>query len=213
MPKAYEGTRVRTDFLVIGSGIAGLAFALKAAEHGRVTVISKAAVEETNTRYAQGGIAAAVHSADSAEKHVQDTLRAGAGLCNEATVRMVVAEAPRAIRDLVEWGARFDRKPDGSYDLAREGGHSEHRVLHYRDSTGLEIQEALTARARSHPNIRLMEHHFAIDLLTQHQLGREVRHTDTDIECYGAYALDLRTLVIRTILSRVTLLATGGTGN
>ncbi len=213
MSREYHGTRIRTDFLVIGSGIAGLSFALKAAEHGRVMVITKAAVEETNTRYAQGGIAAAIHRADSAEKHVQDTLKAGAGLCNEAVVRMVVAEAPKAIRDLIDWGARFDRHADGSFDLAREGGHSEHRVLHHKDSTGLEIQQTLTARARSHPNIQLMEHHFAIDLMTQHHMGREVRYSDSDIECYGAYVLDLRTLVIRTILSRVTLLATGGAGN
>lgn len=205
--------RIKTDFLVIGSGIAGLSFALKVAERGSVTVVTKADVEETNTHYAQGGIAAVIGQSDSSEKHVQDTLNAGAGLCSEAVVRMVVAEAPAAIRDLVRWGARFDRRPDGSFDLAREGGHSEHRVLHYKDSTGSELQHALTTSARNHPNIRLLEHQFAIDLLTQHHLGREVRRSDSDIECYGAYILDLHTLAIHTILARVTLLATGGAGH
>ena len=130
------------DFLVIGSGIAGLSFALKVAEHGSVCVISKTKLEHTNTSYAQGGIASVFAPTDNFEKHIQDTLTCGDGLCNEQIVRMVVSEAPSVIAQLVEWGTLFDRNTDGSFNLAREGGHSENRVLHHLDNSGFEIQRA-----------------------------------------------------------------------
>ncbi len=203
----------KVDFLVIGSGLAGLSYALKVADHGKVCLITKARLEETNTRYAQGGIAAVTYEPDNYEKHVKDTLIAGAGLCKEEVVRMVVSEAPEQIRQLISWGTHFDRESSGKYDLAREGGHSEHRILHYKDQTGEEIQRALSERVRAHKNIEILEEHFAIDLITQHHLGRLVKRYYRDIECYGAYVLDLSSHEIKKILSRVTLLATGGAGN
>ncbi|MDF1573637.1 MAG: L-aspartate oxidase [Bacteroidales bacterium] len=201
------------DFLVIGSGLGGLSFALKAANHGLVCLITKADLEETNTRYAQGGIAAVTYEPDSHEKHVQDTLIAGDYLCNEEVVRMVVREAPDQIRELIQWGAKFDKQSSGKYDLAREGGHSEHRILHHKDNTGQEIQRALSVQVRRHPNIDLLEKHFAVDLITQHHLGKLVKRHMTDIECYGAYVLNLETHKVLRILSRSTLLASGGAGN
>ena len=203
----------KVDFLVIGTGLAGLSYALKVADHGSVCLITKAHLEETNTRYAQGGIAAVTYEPDNYEKHVRDTLIAGAGLCNENVVRMVVREAPEQISQLISWGTHFDRESNGKYDLAREGGHSEHRILHYKDHTGEEIQRALSERVRAHKNIEILEENFAVDLITQHHLGRLVKRYYQDIECYGAYVLDLKTHEIIKILSRVTLLATGGAGN
>ncbi len=201
------------DFLVIGSGLGGLSFALKAADHGSVCLISKSDMEETNTRYAQGGIAAVTYEPDSHEKHVEDTLIAGDHLCNEEVVKMVVREAPEQIRELIQWGTNFDKQSSGKYDLAREGGHSEHRILHHKDNTGQEIQRALSGQVRSHPRIDLMENHFAVDLITQHHLGKLVKRHLTDIECYGAYVLNLETHVVLRILSKTTLLASGGAGN
>jgi L-aspartate oxidase len=201
------------DFLVIGSGLGGLSFALKAAEHGKVCLITKADLEETNTRYAQGGIAAVTAEGDTYEKHVQDTLIAGDHLCNEEVVRMVVQEAPAQIRELIHWGTNFDKESSGNYDLAREGGHSEHRILHHKDNTGEEIQRALSEKVRRHPRIDLKERHFAVDLITQHHLGQLVKRHMTDIECYGAYVLNLETNEILKFLSKTTLLATGGAGH
>ncbi len=201
------------DFLVIGSGLAGLSFALKVADHGKVCVVTKSTLEETNTSYAQGGIAAAIASSDDFEKHVKDTLICGGGLCNEEVVRMIVTEAPAQIRQLVEWGTQFDKTNDGTFELAREGGHSEHRVLHHKDNTGAEIQRALTERVRKHPNITILEKHFAVDLITQHHLGMLVKRYYTNIECYGAYVLELSTHKVKTIKAKVTLMASGGTGN
>ncbi len=201
------------DFLVIGSGLGGLSFALKAAEHGTVCLISKAEMDETNTRYAQGGIAAVTYEPDSHAKHMEDTLVAGDHLCNEAVVKMVVREGPEQIRELIQWGTKFDKKSSGEYDLAREGGHSEHRILHHKDNTGQEIQRALSVQVRKHPKIDLLENHFAVDLITQHHLGKLVKRHMTDIECYGAYILNLKTSQVRRILSKTTLLASGGAGN
>ncbi|MFZ5941878.1 MAG: L-aspartate oxidase [Bacteroidota bacterium] len=203
----------RVDFLVIGSGLGGLSFALKVAPYGKVCLITKSELDETSTRYAQGGIAAVTTDSDSYDKHVEDTLIAGDGLCNEEVVRMVVQEAPAQIAELIKWGTEFDRESDGKYDLAREGGHSEHRILHHKDSTGAEIQRALSRQVKNHPNIEVLEKHFAVDLITQHHLGKLVKRHLTDIQCYGAYVLDLETGEIHTFLSRITLLATGGTGN
>jgi len=201
------------DFLVIGSGLGGLSFALKAAEHGTVCMITKAEMDETNTRYAQGGIAAVTYEPDSYSKHVEDTLVAGDHLCNEEVVKMVVKEAPEQIQELINWGTKFDKESDGKYDLAREGGHSEHRILHHKDNTGQEIQRALSVKVRSHPRIALLESHFAVDLITQHHLGKLVKRHMTDIECYGAYVLNLKTSEVLRILSKTTLLASGGAGN
>jgi L-aspartate oxidase len=206
--------RLRTDFLVIGSGIAGLSFALKAAEHGKVSIVTKSTIEETNTRYAQGGIAAVMYDPDSVEKHVRDTLIAGDGFCNEAVVRMVVGEAPARIEELIRYGAEFDRRADGLYDLGREGGHSEHRILHHKDNTGAMIQQALVSSARNHPNITIYEHHFAIEILTQHHLGEQnITKARKDIQCYGAYVADLKDNKVTTFLSSVTVMATGGMGS
>jgi L-aspartate oxidase len=201
------------DFLVIGSGLAGLSFALKVAEKGKVAVITKTDLQETNTSYAQGGIAAVTYKPDNYEKHIQDTLTAGDGLCNEEIVRMVVEEAPEKIEQLIQWGTRFDKEENGKYDLAREGGHSEHRILHHKDETGSEIQRALSDRVRRHRNIDIFEHFFAIDILTQHHLGVLIKRRHTDIECYGVYALDIKNNKVITFLSRVTMIATGGCGN
>jgi L-aspartate oxidase len=201
------------DFLVIGSGAAGLAFALHAAQHGKVALVTKGALDQSNTRYAQGGIAAVSSAADSFEKHVHDTLVCGAGICSEEVVRMVVSHAPAQIQQLIDWGTMFDKTAGGAYDLAREGGHSEHRILHSKDSSGAEIERALTAAARRHHNIEIMEHHFAIDLITQHHLGKAVRRYHTDIDCYGAYVLNLSERRIETFLAKNTIIATGGIAN
>lgn len=201
------------DFLVIGSGMAGLSYALKVADYGKVIVVSKASLDETNTSFAQGGIAAVTYDPDNFEKHVQDTLICGDGLCNEEVVRMVVSEAPAQIKELMQWGVKFDRKSDGQYDLAREGGHSEHRILHHKDNTGYEVQRALTQKVRQHPNIQVFEHHFAVEIITQHHLGEKIKRGSSNILCYGAYVLDLKTQKVGTYRARATIIATGGTGN
>jgi L-aspartate oxidase len=206
--------RIRTDYLVIGSGLAGLFFALKAAQSGaKVLLITKAQKEASNTWYAQGGIAGVFADNDSFEKHIEDTLIAGDGLCNEKIVRLVVSEGPERIRELMEWGAQFDRLPDGQLQLGREGGHSANRILHHHDATGREIARALLKAATEHPNIELTENYFAIDLITQHHLGQYVNRGHRDITCFGVYALDLQTRQVVTILSKITVLATGGAGN
>ncbi len=203
----------KIDFLVIGSGVAGLSFALKAATVGKVLVLTKSKINDTNTRWAQGGIAGVTSPSDNYEKHIQDTLIAGDGLCKENIVRIVVTEGPQRIQELIEWGVNFDKNPDGTLMLGKEGGHSEFRILHAQDATGAEIQRALSYQTLNHPNIEVSEDFFALDLLTQHHLGRYVNKGHHDIECYGVYALNLKTREIVTILSRVTILATGGAGN
>jgi L-aspartate oxidase len=203
----------RYDFLVIGSGLAGLSYALQVAEYGKVAVITKATLDETNTSYAQGGIAAVSGELDNFEKHINDTLIAGDGLCNRKVVEMVVKEAPTQIQKLVKWGTDFDREKSGKYDLAREGGHSEYRIFHHKDNTGFEIQKVLSAIVAKHPNIDIFEHYFAIDIITQHHMGKLVKRYFSDVECYGAYILELGTGVVHKFLSRVTLIATGGIGN
>lgn len=206
-------SKIETDFLIIGSGIGGLSFALKVADYAKVIIVTKDRLDETNTAYAQGGIAAVTYDPDTPEKHIQDTLICGDGLCNEEVVRIVVNEAPNQIKQLISWGVKFDRKPNGQYDLAREGGHSEHRILHHKDNTGSEIQRVLSNRVRQHPNITIYENYFAVDIITQHHLGLEVKRGNPDITCFGAYVLNLKTQEVYTFLSRITVLATGGTGN
>ncbi len=204
---------MKTDFLVIGSGAAGLSFALKAAEHGHVTIVTKGEMVECNTNYAQGGICSVTYEPDTFEKHIHDTMVCGAGICDPEAVNLVVRRAPELIADLIAWGTRFDKTPDGRFELNREGGHSEHRILHHKDLTGAEIERALIESVRQHPNITVLEHHFAIDLLTQHHLGEFVTRHTRGLACFGAYVLDMDSGRIETMLSRFTVVATGGCGN
>ncbi len=203
------------DFLVIGSGVAGMSYALQVAEsgRGRVALVCKTNIEEANTAKAQGGVASVTNlEVDNFQKHITDTLIAGDYISDRRAVEQVVTRAPEGIRRLVQWGVNFDRKENGEFDLHREGGHSEFRILHHADDTGFEIQRGLIEAVKQHPNITLLEHHFAVEIITQHHLGVEVTRRTPDIECYGAYVLDPDTHKIDTILSRVTVLATGGIG-
>lgn len=213
MRKADTSRRKKVDFLVIGSGIAGLSFALKVADKGKVCVISKTRLDETNTSYAQGGISSVTYAPDNFEKHIDDTLTAGAGICNKEVVRKVVEEAPKQIEELLKWGVHFDKDETGKFDLHREGGHSENRVLHHKDQTGYEIQRSLVEAVKKHPNIEILENHFAVEIITQHHLGELVHRWRRDIECYGAYVLNRSTNSVETILSKVTMMATGGVGS
>lgn len=206
--------RYEVDFLIIGSGIAGLSFALKVAPYGKVCVLSKADASEGSTKYAQGGIAAVMYDSDSFDNHVKDTLIAGDGICDREVVEMTIREAPDRIKELVQYGVNFDKSREGDrFDLHREGGHSEFRILHHKDNTGAEIERGLLEEVRNHPNIELKEHQFAIDIITQHHLGQRVTKHTPDIECYGVYALNCETQQVDTYLAKVTLLATGGMGN
>jgi L-aspartate oxidase len=205
--------RKHVDFLVIGSGIAGLTYALKVADYGKVCIITKATEDESNTKYAQGGIAAVTTAEDTYEKHIHDTLICGDGLCEEHIVRIVIEEGNDRVKEIVDWGTKFDRKPSGEYDLVKEGGHSEFRVLHHKDNTGQEIERALLEQIHAHPNIEIWTHFYAVDIITQHHLGVEVNKNTPDVECYGVYALNLETGKIETILSKIVLMASGGAGH
>ena len=203
------------DFLIIGSGVAGRSYALKVAEagKGKVALVCKTTLEEANTAKAQGGIASVTNLlVDNFEKHIEDTMIAGDFISDPAAVEQVVRNAPAGIRDLVKWGVNFDKKEDGEFDLHREGGHSEFRILHHADDTGAEIQRGLMEAVRRHPNIEILENHFAVEIITQHHLGIRVTRRTPDIECYGAYVLNPDTGKVDTYLSRITLVATGGTG-
>ena len=201
------------DFLVMGSGIAGMSYALKVADKGKVALLCKTSLEEANTFYAQGGIASVTLPWDDFEKHVQDTLIAGDGICDKQVVEKVVREAPQQIEELIRWGVDFDKNQSGGFDLHKEGGHSEFRILHHKDKTGEEIQVSLIDAVKQHPNIQVFDHHFAIEILTQHHLGETVTKDTHNIECYGAYALNEETNEIHTFLSKVTMICTGGIGN
>lgn len=203
----------KVDFLVVGSGIAGLSFALKVAKKGKVCVVTKDKADETATKYAQGGIAAVMYSPDTYEKHISDTMVAGDDLCNEKIVRITIEESTERVKELIEWGTQFDKTISGKYSLGKEGGHSEHRVLHHKDSTGAEIIRALLLKVKEHPNIEILENHFTIDLLTQHHIGVGVSRGTPGIKCYGAYVLCPDSGEVVTILAKKTLLATGGAGN
>ncbi len=205
--------RKKVDFLVLGSGIAGLSYALKVAPYGKVCIVSKAKAEESSTKYAQGGIAAVMYTPDTYEKHIKDTIIAGDGLCDENIVRITITESTERIKELINWGVRFDKDKTGKFDLGREGGHSEYRVLHHKDNTGLEIERTLLCRVKGHPNIELLENHYAVDILTQHHLGVIVNKSTPNIRCFGAYVLDTKNKSIETILAKITLVATGGAGN
>ncbi|NND07481.1 MAG: L-aspartate oxidase [Saprospiraceae bacterium] len=205
----------QTDILVIGAGVAGLTFAIKTAQERpdiHILVITKSKIDETNTSYAQGGIAAVWnHQVDDYAKHIADTLDAGDDLCNEQVVEIVVKEGPERVKELIRMGAKFD-KHKGKFDLGKEGGHSENRILHYKDITGWEIQRTLIDKAKSYSNIEIREHIYAIDLLSQHHLGYVVTRVTPDITCYGAYILNRETNAIETITAKVTVVASGGAG-
>lgn len=205
--------RISTDFLVIGTGAAGLFFALKAAEKGKVLILTKNKSADSNTSYAQGGVAGVFANDDTFEAHVQDTLTAGDGLCRPDVVQMVVREGPQRIQELMNYGAEFDRAPDGSLRLGREGGHSQNRILHNRDATGREISRSLLEAVKKHPNIEIKEGWLAIDVITQHHLGVYVNRGHPSITCYGVYALEESTQTVHTVLARVTTLASGGAGS
>jgi len=196
---------IQTNYLIIGSGVAGLTFAVKIAERfpdKKVTIVTKANENESNTKYAQGGIAIVTDKIeDSYEKHIQDTLICGDGLCDESVVEMVITEGPKRLKELIEWGAKFDKNTEGTLDLGKEGGHSENRVVHHKDQTGQEIQRAILSQVHQKENITVLDYHLAIDLITKNN------------HCLGAYVLDQKTKEVLTFQSEFTLLATGGIGH
>jgi len=215
-----DSSQIQTDFLIIGSGVAGLSFALKVAEFGDVVIVTKKGITDSNTNQAQGGIASVFSSLDSFDLHIRDTLAAGDGLCHRDVVEMVVKNGPERIRELIDIGARFNiRQQAGKagglpeLDLGREGGHSQKRIVHAQDMTGQEIERVLVNHVEGHPRIRVFENHIAIDLITYSARMRRGRITATrqDI-CCGAYVLDAATKKVKTVSARITLLATGGTG-
>ena len=214
---------MQSDVLIIGSGIAGLSTAIQLAElrpELRITVLTKVNEGESNTAYAQGGVAAVWDvEVDNYDKHVADTLDAGDGLCDLDVVRIVVEEGPERVREIIDWGARFDTEATDSdgdgqpdYNLGREGGHSENRILHYKDLTGWEMQRTLSAKVDEYPGVTILEHYFCVDLITQHHLGHVVTKVTPDITCFGAYALNRETGDIEQLLARTTVVATGGAG-
>jgi L-aspartate oxidase len=196
---------ITTNYLIIGSGVAGLTFAIKIADRfpdKKVTLITKAAADESNTKYAQGGIAVVLDQDDDTyQKHIQDTLVCGDGLCDEEVVKMVITEGPKRVKELIEWGAKFDKNTTGNFDLGKEGGHSQNRVVHHKDQTGSEVERTILAEAHKKKNIQVLDHHFALDLITENG------------GCYGAYAFNQKTNEILTYRSEYTLLATGGIGH
>lgn len=196
---------IQTNYLIIGSGVAGLTFAVKIAERfpdKKITIVTKANENESNTRYAQGGIAIVTDKIeDSYEKHIQDTLICGDGLCDESVVKMVITEGPKRLKELIEWGAKFDKNTAGTLDLGKEGGHSENRVVHHKDQTGQEIQRAILNQVHQKENITVLDYHLAIDLITENN------------RCLGAYVLNQKTKKVLTFQSEFTLLATGGIGH
>jgi len=201
------------DYLVIGSGIAGMSFALKVEKTGKVALVCKSTLDEANTALAQGGVAAVTNIlVDNFDKHIEDTMIAGDWLSNPEAVKKVVTEAPTQIKELIGWGVDFDKNENGEFDLHREGGHSEFRILHHQDNTGYEIQESLIKAVKNNPNIDIFENHFAVEICTQHHLGKIVTRRTQDITCYGAYVLNENTGNVDTFLSKVTLMATGGCG-
>jgi len=207
---------LKTDFLVIGTGIAGLTYALKVAQEcpdKTITVITKTVSDETNTKYAQGGVAGVTDfDNDSFEKHIEDTLIAGDGLCNPEIVEIVVTEGVDRIREIINWGAHFDKENSGEFALGKEGGHSEFRILHHKDVTGKEIENTLLAAIAKKQNIHLINHCFVVDIITQHHLGFLVTKATPNICCYGVYVLNMDKNKIEKIISKITLFATGGNG-
>ncbi len=215
-----DSKRYYSDFLVIGSGIAGLTFAIKASRMGTVYIVTKKKDSDSNTNYAQGGIASVIAEGDRAEFHISDTLKAGAGLCREKAVDLLVRDGPERIRELMDWGTRFSTRTDQEgreiLDLGREGGHSQNRIVHARDLTGAEVERALLNKIASLENIRIFEDHTAVDLLTEHQLrfthpNKISKNQKTT--CYGAYILENATGVVHLFNAKITMLASGGVGH
>ena len=203
------------DFLIIGSGVAGMSYALKVARahKGKVCMICKTSLDEANTSFAQGGVASVTNlEVDNFDKHIQDTMIAGDYISDYKAVKQVVTMAPEQIKELVQWGVNFDKQQDGKFDLHREGGHSEFRILHHADDTGAEIQRGLMEAVRNCPNIDIKENHFAVEIITQHHLGARVTRRTPYINCYGAYVLNPDTQKVDTYLSKVTVMCTGGCG-
>ncbi len=207
---------MKSDVLIIGGGVSGLTTAIHLAEARpdiKITVLTKTNKEESNTRYAQGGVAAVWnYDIDSFDKHIADTLDAGDGICKEDIVEIVVKEGVLRLKEIISWGTRFDKNEEDKYDLGKEGGHSENRVLHYKDLTGWEIQRSLNEKVKTYKNIEFLDHFFALDLLTQHHLGRNITRLTPDKACFGAYALNLNTNKIEHLIAKITVIATGGVG-
>jgi len=202
-----------SDFLVIGSGIAGITFALKAANYGTVNIITKKEKAESNTNYAQGGIASVMGKNDSFDQHIQDTLKCGADICHEESVRLIVETGPDRIKELMNWGVDFSRTKDGELDLGREGGHSQNRIVHAKDLTGREVEEALLDAVKENPNISVYEDHIAIELITEHHLDKTRRTVIKQPHCWGAYALNVPDNWVNRFMAKVVLLATGSLGH
>lgn len=206
---------MKTDLLVIGSGIAGLSYAIKTAKRfpdKKILIVTKSNADETNTKYAQGGIAGVWNESDSFDKHIEDTMIAGDGLSDPHIVDIVVREGVERIKEIISYGTHFDKDEKGNYALGKEGGHSDFRILHHKDITGFEIERALLEEARRQKNIELINHCFVLDLITQHHLGYLVTKSTTNITCLGVYVLNLHNNKIEKILSTITILASGGCG-
>ena len=201
-----------SDFLVIGSGIAGLCFAINIAKYGSVIMITKKKDNESNTNYAQGGIASVLDPTDSIELHIHDTISTGKGLCHEGAVQILVEEGPERIKELISWGTKFTTSPSSkafaNLDLGREGGHSVNRIAHARDLTGKEIENSLLTIIKQHPNITLYENHCLVELITNHHLTKNTKRNT----CYGAYVLSTKKRKITSIRAKITFLSSGGTG-
>lgn len=207
---------IKTDVLVIGSGISGLSYAIKISEKlpdAKITIVTKAEEDETNTKYAQGGLAVVMDlDTDNFQKHIDDTMRAGDYENNREVVEMVIKEGPDRFREIVEWGVNFDKKEDGEFKLGREGGHTEFRIVHHKDITGAEIERALLAYINKSANIQILDYHYVIDLITQHHIPNKNFDLE-NISCYGAYVLDQKNKKIKKITAKVTMVATGGAGH
>lgn len=206
---------IKADVLVIGSGISGLSYAIKISEkmpEAKIIIVTKADEDESNTKYAQGGLAVVTDfDKDNFQKHIDDTMRAGDGENNLNVVKMVIEEGPKRFKELVDWGTNFDQK-DGNLMLGREGGHTENRIVHHKDITGKEIERALLETVNKSANIEMMAHHHVIDLITQHHVPGKVPDLE-NIHCYGAYILDETSSTIKKITAKITLVATGGAGH
>lgn len=206
---------MRADFLVIGTGVAGLTYALKVASElpdKKIVLVTKKELMESNTKYAQGGIAIVLDENDTFEAHVQDTLTAGDGLCDKEVVELVVKNGPDRLRELIEFGAQFDLDSEGELDLGREGGHSAHRIVHHKDISGYEILRALAQKVQETSNISVLEHHFAIDLITEHHLPNIDLGDSKKRTCFGAYVQDRKSGTVLKVESKITMLASGGIG-
>lgn len=207
---------IQTDVIVIGSGVAGLSHAIRLAEVRpdlKILILTKTKKEITNTAWAQGGIATVWDfSVDSFDKHIEDTLISGDGLCDKDVVEIVVKEGHDRVKELISWGASFDKEDNGEYNLGMEGGHSEHRILHYKDVTGWEIERTLLEKVATFSNVTISEHFFVVDLITEHHLGRVVSRVTTDITCFGVYAFDIPNKHMERILAKTVVIASGGVG-